>query len=50
MVRKTYRPEQIINKLRIPVKSATCPLQIGRLSGQIGHPVKRAQGVARGWP
>ena len=29
--------------VRIPVKSATCPLQIG-------HPVKRAQGVARGWP
>jgi len=23
--------------------------EIGRLSGQIGHPVKRAQGVARGW-
>ena len=34
--------------VRIPVKSATCPLQIGRLSGQIGHPVKMAQGVARG--
>ena len=36
--------------VRIPVKSATCPLQIGRLSGQIGHPIKRGWGVARGRP
>jgi len=35
-------------RLRIPVKSATCPHQIGRLSGQIGHPLKRVWKVAPG--